>query len=144
LIYTAIIFKSILFGRRVFEMKVGSTDENERMAALVSKLEGQLVGSQINFKALDASVLCDGALHHKIKALMMLAVAVARGENEYLGYYIQKAVQAGTCRAEILETLGVAILSGGNSSRLTSALALEAFENTGVEPECKEERLYGP
>ncbi|MCC0056682.1 MAG: carboxymuconolactone decarboxylase family protein [Rhodobiaceae bacterium] len=69
-----------------------------------------------------------GALDGKTKELIALAIGIAARCDGCLAFHAKAAIEAGASRAEILETIGVAIYMGGGPSMIYGAEALEAFD----------------
>jgi AhpD family alkylhydroperoxidase len=70
----------------------------------------------------------DGALSKKTKELIALALGVAARCDACIGFHIQALVGLEASRAEIEETLAMAVYMGGGPSLMYSANALAAFE----------------
>ena len=70
----------------------------------------------------------DGALDKKSKELIALALGVAARCDACIGFHVQTLVRLGVTRAELEETLGMAIYMGGGPAVMYSANALAAFE----------------
>ncbi len=70
----------------------------------------------------------DGALDAKTKELICLAISIAARCDGCLAYHARAAVKYGATRAEVLETIGVAIYMGGGPSAIYGAEALDAFD----------------
>lgn len=70
----------------------------------------------------------DGALNRKTKELIALSLGIAAHCDACIGFHVQALVRLGTTRAELEETLGMAIYMGGGPSAMYSANALAAFE----------------
>ena len=80
------------------------------------------------FDAMAAAAMRDGALSAKTKELIALALGVAAHCDGCLGFHVKALVRLGVTRAEIEETLGVAVYMGGGPSLMYAADALSAFE----------------
>ena len=70
----------------------------------------------------------DGTLDKKTKELIALALGVAAHCDACIGFHIQALVKLGATKAELEETLGMAIYMGGGPSLMYSANAIAAFE----------------
>lgn len=70
----------------------------------------------------------DGALDKKTKELIALALGVAARCDGCIGFHTQALARLGATRAEVEETLGMAVYMGGGPSLMYSANALAAFE----------------
>ena len=96
----------------------------ERMGQLGRDLSGPMGG----FARLHRKAVEDGALSGKVKELMALAIGVAIGCDGCIAYHVHDAVKAGANRAELLETLGVALFMGGGPASIYAAHALDAID----------------
>lgn len=100
------------------------THLEERIGQLGRELSGPMGG----FARLHRKALEDGALSGKVKELMALAIGVAIGCDGCIAYHVHDAVKAGANRAELLETIGVALFMGGGPASIYSAHALDAID----------------
>ena len=80
------------------------------------------------FGDLSRAALQDGALTKKTKELMALALGVAAHCEACIGFHAQALVRLGASRAELEETLGMAVYMGGGPSLMYAASALAAYE----------------
>jgi AhpD family alkylhydroperoxidase len=85
------------------------------------------------FSALAGAATRDGALSHKTKELIALALGVAGHCDACIGFHLQTLVKLGATREEVEEALGVAVYMGGGPSLMYSADALTAFEEFHAE-----------
>jgi AhpD family alkylhydroperoxidase len=69
-----------------------------------------------------------GALDSKTKELIALAIGVSTRCEPCIAYHAEGAGRAGASRAEVLETMGMAIYMGAGPSVMYAAKALEAFD----------------
>ena len=72
--------------------------------------------------------LKDGALDKKTKELIALALGVAEHCDACIGFHVEALVKLGATRAEVEETLGMAIYMGGGPSLMYAADAIVAWE----------------
>ena len=79
------------------------------------------------FDALHRSAVAPGALDAKTKELIALAIAITVRCNGCIAFHVHDAVEAGAGRAEILETIGVAVMMGGGPSVVYGCEALDAL-----------------
>lgn len=70
----------------------------------------------------------DGALSRKTKELIALALGVAAHCDGCIGFHVQALVRLGVTKAELEETLGMAVYMGGGPSLMYAANALAAYE----------------
>ena len=80
------------------------------------------------FNALSDAATKDGVLDKKTKELMALALGVASRCDGCIGFHTKKLVQLNVSKAEILETLAMAVYMGGGPSLMYAADAIDAFE----------------
>jgi AhpD family alkylhydroperoxidase len=80
------------------------------------------------FGALASAATQSGALDKKSKELIALALGVAARCDACIGFHTQALVKLGASKAEIEETLGMAVYMGGGPSLMYAANAVEAFE----------------
>ncbi|OWY41055.1 alkylhydroperoxidase [Xenophilus sp. AP218F] len=70
----------------------------------------------------------DGALDKKTKELIALALGVAARCDGCIGFHTSALVKLGATKAEVEETLGMAVYMGGGPSLMYAANAVAAFE----------------
>lgn len=80
------------------------------------------------FSALAGAATTPGALPTKTKELIALAIGISGRCDGCIGFHTAAAIRHGATRAEILETIDVAIYMGGGPSYVYGAQALEAFD----------------
>lgn len=80
------------------------------------------------FNELGRAASKDGALERKTKELIALALGVAARCDGCIGFHVQALVKLGATKAEVEETLAMAVYMGGGPSLMYSANALAAFE----------------
>jgi len=73
----------------------------------------------------------DGALSHKVKRLMALAVALRAGCTGCIIYQTKMAVEAGASKVEVLEAVSVAIAMGGTPASGWSWRVVKTLEELG-------------
>lgn len=96
----------------------------ERLGQLGSELPGPMGG----FARLHRKAVCDGALPGKAKELMALAISIAVHCDGCIAYHTHDAFKAGATRAELLETVGVAVLMAGGPGSIYAVHALDAID----------------
>lgn len=69
-----------------------------------------------------------GVLDAKTKELIAVAISIAQRCDGCIGFHTRGAVKLGATRAEMMETIGVAVMMGGGPSTVYGAYALEAFD----------------
>lgn len=91
--------------------------------ALRDEAPDQMAG----FAALNRSAVAEGALSTCTKELMALAVGIAVRCDGCVTFHVRNAMRAGASRAEIAETVGVAVLMGGGPAAVYGVEAFEAL-----------------
>ncbi|KTC87335.1 MULTISPECIES: carboxymuconolactone decarboxylase family protein [Legionella] len=98
------------------------------ISSQMAKMRKEMPEVMAGFSALAQAATKDGALDKKTKELIAMALAVANHCPGCIGFHSQALVKLQTSRAELMETLGMAIYMGGGPSLMYAAEALEAFE----------------
>ncbi len=98
------------------------------ISASLAKLRKEIPDVMTGFSSLAQAATKDGALDKKTKELIALALGVASKCDGCIGFHSQALVKLGATRAELLETLGMAVYMGGGPSLMYAADALSAFE----------------
>jgi AhpD family alkylhydroperoxidase len=80
------------------------------------------------FRALSEGAMSAGVISAKAKELMALALGIAAHCDGCIGFHAKALVKMGATRAEIEETIAVAVYMGGGPSLMFGANALAAFE----------------
>ena len=102
----------------------------ENYAELLKLMQaaGQEIPEQMQaFAQLHASASKDGAVSTANKELIALGIAIAVRCDGCIAFHIHDALKAGCSRAEIMETIGVAILMGGGPAVVYGCEALAAL-----------------
>lgn len=100
----------------------------DNISPSLAKLRKEIPDVMNAFSALAQSATKDGALDKKTKELIALALGIAGHCDGCIGFHMQTLVKLGVTRAELLETLSMAIYMGGGPSLMYAADALSAFE----------------
>lgn len=103
-------------------------DITRAISASLAKLRGDVPEVMKAFGMLAQAATKEGALDKKTKELMALALGVAAHCDGCIGFHVQALVRLGATRAEIEETLGMAVYMGGGPSLMYAAEALGAYE----------------
>lgn len=109
-------------------MQKNFPDYRQHLRAQVRTLAQELPGPIAAFGQLHDRSLADGALSGKVKELMALAIGISARCEGCIAYHVHDALQAGATRAEILETIGVALMMGGGPAAVYGCEALTALE----------------
>lgn len=107
----------------------------DHLRDLMNKLEERLLLTTTAFGQLQQKTVEDGALSAKVKELIALGIAISVRCDGCISFHVHDALEAGASRQEIAETVGVAILMGGEPSVIYGCEALEAleqFETSGL------------
>lgn len=108
------------------------TDSYRGLAQAVSgQLASLRTGAPDVMKAfgdLGRSATAEGVLDKKTKELIALALSVAARCDPCIAFHTQALVKLGATRAELDETLGVAVYMGGGPSLMYAASAIAAFD----------------
>jgi AhpD family alkylhydroperoxidase len=99
------------------------------------------------FARLHKKAVEDGALSARVKEMMALAVSIAVGCEGCIAYHTHDAIKAGATRPELLETIGVGLMTlapalrfgasadvGGGPGSIYAAHALDAVDQFLAEP----------
>jgi AhpD family alkylhydroperoxidase len=81
-----------------------------------------------SFKALMGAGLAEGALTTRTKELIALAIGISVRCDGCIAHHAKAVQAAGASRAEVVETIGVAMLMGGGPSTVYGVEALAAFD----------------
>ncbi|MCU0344397.1 MAG: carboxymuconolactone decarboxylase family protein [Ignavibacterium sp.] len=81
------------------------------------------------FFALDNKAYIDGALNAKTKELMGLSASMVLRCNECIFYHIDRSIQEGATREELMETFNVALIVGGSIVIPHLRYAFEIMDN---------------
>ena len=89
------------------------------------------------FSGLAQAAVAPKALDGKTTELIALGIAVAIRCDDCIGFHVKAAMEQGASRAEVLETLGMAVYMGAGPSVMYASHALDAFEqfkNVATQP----------
>jgi AhpD family alkylhydroperoxidase len=111
-------------------------DITRSISGSLAKLRPAIPDVTTAFSHLARAALKDGALDKKTKELIALAIGVAMRCDGCIGFHVDALVKLGATRAELEETLGMAIYMGGGPSLMTAADVIDAWEEftTPTEP----------
>jgi AhpD family alkylhydroperoxidase len=101
------------------------TAEIDEYAIKLKALVPEALGA---FGRLSHAAQAPGAVDHKTKELVALAIAVVVRCEGCIGYHARSAVRAGASRQEVAEVLAVAVQMGGGPSVNYAADALRAYD----------------
>ena len=98
------------------------------LQGLMLRLGRELPGPLGGFGALHKAATGKGALDTKTKELIALGIAVAIRCDSCIAFHVHDALAAGATHADVLETLGVAVMMGGGPAAMYACDALTALE----------------
>lgn len=96
---------------------------NSNLAVLHKDMPDVMKG----FSELSKAANQEGALDHKTKELIALAIGVAARCDGCIGFHTKTLVKLGTTKQELEEMLAVAVYMGGGPSLMYAANVIEAF-----------------
>lgn len=85
-------------------------------------------GTMKAFRDLVKAASAEGALSHRHKELMALAIAIAIRCEGCIVFHVRACLKLGASREELLETIGVAVEMGGGPSSVYGAQALACHD----------------
>ncbi|MGA2795328.1 MAG: carboxymuconolactone decarboxylase family protein [Roseiarcus sp.] len=97
------------------------------VSAELRNLRGGAPEVMKEFSAIAQAALAPNALDVKTKELIALGIAVAVRCDDCIAFHVKAALERGASRAEVLETLGMAIYMGAGPAAMYASHALEAF-----------------
>jgi AhpD family alkylhydroperoxidase len=100
----------------------------EDIKALMRTMRGDAPNVMKAFSGLAQAASAPQAIDIKTKELIALAISVAIRCDDCIGFHVKAALDHGATRAEIVETLGMAIYMGAGPSVMYATHALEAYE----------------
>jgi AhpD family alkylhydroperoxidase len=98
------------------------------ISAQLSSLRKGQPATMKAFHELGQAALASGALEEKTKELMALAIGIAVRCDGCIAFHMRTLVRLGATRAEVEETLGLAVYMGGGPSAMYAANAMAAYE----------------
>ncbi len=79
------------------------------------------------FRTMHHAAMVDGALPTSVKELMALAIGITSHCEGCIAFHVHDALRAGATRAQVEETIGVAVMMGGGPAAVFGSDALEAL-----------------
>lgn len=111
-----------------------ATDRIAGIDAYVGQLLQMVPDSVKAYGGLSKAAQIPGALDHKTKELIALAISVATRCDGCIAYHARNSVRAGATRQEIAEMLAVTLQMGGGPSMVHAADALRAYDEFAATP----------
>lgn len=100
----------------------------EHVINLMKEMGGEIPETMTAFSQLHQSGTADGILKKSVKELIALGIAITVRCEGCIAFHVSDALKSGASHAEIMETIGVAILMGGGPSVVYGCEALEALQ----------------
>lgn len=98
------------------------------LSSPLKELRGGAAEVMKGFGAIARAALAPSALDTKTKELIALAIGVATRCDACIAFHAEAAVRNGATRAEVMETMGMAIYMGAGPSVMYAAQAVEAYD----------------
>jgi AhpD family alkylhydroperoxidase len=111
-------------------MSANFPERRNELEVLLRRLSGELPGPMGGFASLHRAATVKSALDTKTKELIALGIAVAIRCGSCVAFHVHDALGAGATRAEILETLGVAVMMGGGPAAMYACDPLARWSNS--------------
>lgn len=103
-------------------------ERRNELQSILPRLAREIPGTVSGFANLHKAATATGQLDAKTKELIALGIAVAIRCKSCIAYHVHDALKAGATRAEVVETLGVAIMMGGGPATMYACDAFTALE----------------
>jgi len=103
-------------------------ERRNELQRMMPRLARELPGPVGGFANLHKAATAAGKLDAKTKELIALGIAVAIHCESCIAYHVHDALKAGATRAEVVETLGVAMMMGGGPATMYACDAFAALE----------------
>ncbi len=104
------------------------TEYTQGLSATIGQLRKDIPDVMQGFSAMAGAALAEGALDKKTKELIALSIGVAGHCKGCIGFHVKALIALGVTRAELTETLGMAVYMGGGPSLMYAAEAMQAYE----------------
>lgn len=104
------------------------------ISALMKEVRAGVPDVAKGFSQMAAAATAAGALDTRSKELIALAISIAVRCDGCIAFHAKAAAAAGATRAEVMETVGMAMYMGGGPSFVYGAQALEAFDQFASVP----------
>ena len=98
------------------------------ISAEMAKLRQEIPETMRGFSALAQGATKEGVLDAKTKELIAVALSVAARCDPCIGFHAQALVKLGATRAEMAETMAMAVYMGGGPSLMYAAKMSAAFD----------------
>lgn len=108
-------------------------ERRQELKSRMIRLGREIPGPMNGFANLHKSATANGTLNTKTKELIALGIAVAIRCESCITYHVHDSLAAGATHAEVLETLGVAVMMGGGPAMMYACDAMAALEQFEAE-----------
>lgn len=98
------------------------------ISAYIGELRKAVPDTMSGFSQMAKAATTPGELDEKFKELLALAIGVSTRCDGCIGFHAKALVRLGATRAEVAETLGLAVYMGGGPSLMYAADALRAYD----------------
>lgn len=109
-------------------MPISYPDRYTHFIEMMKRLGVEAPGVMAGFGQMHGAGVADGVLSSKTKELIALSIGIAVRCDGCVAFHVHDALGAGATRAEIVETIGVAVVMGGGPSVVYGCEALEAVQ----------------
>jgi AhpD family alkylhydroperoxidase len=92
-------------------MTTNYSELRQHLEDRVTQFGREMPGPMSGFARLHKKAVEDGTLSAKVKEMMALAISIAVGCEGCIAYHVHDAIQAGATRAELLETIGIGVMT---------------------------------
>lgn len=99
----------------------------QQLKQIMKQLKQEIPDTMAGFAGLHRASATDGALSPKTKELIALGIAISVRCDGCIAFHMHDALRAKATKAEIMETIGVAIMMGGGPSLMYACEAMEAL-----------------
>ena len=94
----------------------------------MEKMKTQTGAVMSGFAGLFSKTMAEGALTVKHKELIAIGIAVAKQCEPCINLHVQKCLDAGAGREEVLEAAAVAVMMGGGPAYTHIPMVIEALD----------------
>lgn len=96
------------------------------LTKLMEELETKIPETMTGFSTLQKASIADGELTTKTKKLIALSIAITVRCDCCIAFHVNDVLKSGASFEEIIDTIGVAVLMGGEPSVVYGCEAMEA------------------
>jgi AhpD family alkylhydroperoxidase len=99
-----------------------------KFKADIKKMKAQVGPATNGFAGLFSKVMADGVLTVREKELIAIGIAIAKQCEPCIKLHVQKCLDAGAVREEILDAAGVAVMMSGGPAYTHVPMVIEALD----------------